>query len=45
VGTPQAVDLNRIGAPPDNPNEPPYGPMDREAFSPGARWVQQLRIE
>lgn len=45
VGTPQAVDLNRMAAPPDNPNEPPYGPMDREAMAPGARWVQQLRIQ
>ena len=45
VGTPQAVDLNRIGVPPDNPNEPPYGAFDRDDFTPGARWVQQLRIE
>lgn len=45
VGTPQAVDLNRIGVPPDNLDVPPYGPLDRDAFTPGARWVQELRIE
>lgn len=45
VGTPQAVDLNRIGVPPDDLDQPPYGPMDRDAFTPGARWVQELRIE
>lgn len=45
VGTPQAVDLNRIGVPPDNPAEPPYGAVDRDDFTPGARWVQELRIE
>jgi hypothetical protein len=45
VGTPQAVDLNRIGAPPENPNQPPFGAMDRDDFTPGARWVQELRIE
>lgn len=45
VGTPQAVDLNRIGVPPEPLDVPPYGPMDRDAFAPGARWVQELRIE
>lgn len=45
VGTPQAVDLNRIGVPPEPLDVPPYGPMDRDPFAPGARWVQQLRIE
>lgn len=45
VGNPQAVDLNRIGVPPDNPAEPPYGALDRDDFTPGARWVQELRIE
>jgi hypothetical protein len=45
VGTPQAVDLNRIGVPPEPLDVPPYGPMDRDAFTPGARWVQELRIE
>ena len=45
VGTPQAVDLNRIGVPPDNLNELPYGRFERDDFAPGARWVQELRIE
>lgn len=45
VGTPQAVDLNRIGVPPEPLDVPPYGPMDRDAFAPGVRWVQELRIE
>lgn len=45
VGTPQAVDLNRIGVPPQRPEEPPYSAFDRDDFSPGARWLQELRIE
>lgn len=45
VGTPQAVDLNRIGVPPEKPEEPPYGRFDRDDFAPGARWVAELRIE
>ena len=45
VGRPQAVDLNLIGVPPDKLNEPPYGPFQRDDFAPGARWVQELRIE
>ena len=45
VGKPQAIDLNRIGSPPDDLSLPPYGPMERDDFAPGARWIQQLRIE
>lgn len=45
VGKPQAVDLNLIGVPPDNLNEPPYGLYQRDDFPPGARWVRELRIE
>ena len=45
VGRPQAVDLNRIGSPPDDTSVPPYGPMERDEFAPGARWIQELRIE
>ena len=45
VGTPQAVDLNKIGVPPEKSDEPPYGRFDRDDFPPGARWVQELRIE
>jgi hypothetical protein len=45
VGTPQAVDLNRISAPPEDLNALPYGEFDRDDFAPGARWVTGLRIE
>lgn len=45
VGRPQAVDLNLMSAPPDNPNQPPFGPMEREPYAPGARWLSELRIE
>lgn len=45
VGKPQAVDLNRIGVPPEPLDVPPYGPMDQDTFAPGTRWIQELRIE
>ena len=45
VGRPQAVDLNRIGVPPDDLTVPPYSPVDRDPFTPGARWLSELRIE
>lgn len=45
VGQPQAVDLNRISAPPDDLTTPPYGKFDRDDFAPSARWVVELRIE
>lgn len=45
VGVPQAVDLNRIGVPPDDLSVPPFGPMDRDPFTLGARWLGELRIE
>ena len=45
TGKPQAVDLNAISAPPDQLDTPPYGPAERTDFAPGARWVQELRIE
>ena len=45
TGRPQAVDLNRISAPPEDLTTPPYGPWDRDDFPPGARWVTALRIE
>lgn len=45
VGRPLAVDLNRLGVPPDDLNVPLYGPMDRDPFTPGARWLTELRIE
>ncbi|MFP5324018.1 hypothetical protein [Hydrogenophaga sp.] len=45
VGTPHAVDLNRIGVPPDPLDVPPFGPHDADPVPPGARWLQELRIE
>ncbi|MCZ4304479.1 hypothetical protein O4G98_07010 [Zoogloeaceae bacterium G21618-S1] len=45
VGTPQAIDLNQIGAPPDDTATPPYGPGERSEIAPGARWFGTLRIE
>lgn len=45
VGTPQAIDLNAIGAPPDNAAVPPYGPAERGEIDPAARWFNRLSIE
>ncbi len=45
VGQPQAVDLNRISAPPEDLGVQPYGPLDRDDFAPDARWITELRIE
>lgn len=45
VGRPQAVDLAQIGAPPDNPEIPPYGPGERSEIAPNSRWITSLSIE
>ena len=45
VGEPQAIDLNRLGVPPERLDVPLYGAADRDDFVPGARWVVQIRIE
>lgn len=45
VGTPQAVDLNLIGAPPARSGVPPYGPARRDDIRPGSRWFERLTIE
>jgi hypothetical protein len=45
VGTPQAVDLNLIGAPPARTDVPPYKPALREDIRPGTRWFERLTIE
>ncbi|MBQ0957917.1 hypothetical protein KAK06_02995 [Ideonella sp. 4Y11] len=45
VGTPQAVDLNAIGAPPTRLDVPPFGPAQRHEVPAGARWLRQLVIE
>ena len=44
-GRPQAVDLNRISAPPDQPGVPPYRPALRDDIPAGARWFGRLTIE
>lgn len=44
VGTPQAVDLNVIGVPPDDLSRPPYGPAERGEIDPNARWFTRLII-
>ena len=44
-GSPQAVDLNRISAPPDKPGVPPYRPALRDDIPAGARWFGRLTIE
>ena len=45
VGSPQAVDLNRISAPPEQPGIPPFRPALRDDIAPGARWFGCLTIE
>jgi hypothetical protein len=44
VGRPQAVDLNRIAAPPDRTG-PPFTPAQRDPMPSGARWFERLTIE
>jgi hypothetical protein len=44
VGHPQAVDLNRISAPPDKPG-PPFRPALRDDMPADARWFVRLTIE
>lgn len=45
VGTPQAVDLGMIGAPPADTTIPPYGPGERSEITPKSRWITGLSIE
>jgi hypothetical protein len=45
VGTPQAIDLNLISAPPDDLSVPPYGAYERSDIAPGTRWFERLTIE
>jgi len=45
VGTPQAVDLNRISAPPAQAGVPPFRPALRDDIAPSARWFNRLSID
>ncbi len=44
-GRPQAVDLNRISAPPDKPDVPPCRRALRDDIAAGARWFPRLTID
>lgn len=44
-GTAQAIDLDYISAPPDDPEQPPYQPTLRDDIAPGVRWIESLTIE
>lgn len=44
-GTPQAIDLNFISAPPDNPGIPPYRAALRDDIAPGTRWIDAITID
>lgn len=44
VGTPEAVDLNLIGAPPEDPSVPPFHVEDRSEIDPKSRWFSGLSI-
>lgn len=44
TGTPQAIDLDKIAAPPDDPNKPPFAPEDRDDIPDGSRWGAALEI-
>ncbi len=46
VGTPQAVNLDKIASPPDDKSKPPYADdSERDEVQPGERWVESIRIE
>ena len=45
VGTPQAIDLVQIGAPPADTSIPPFGPVDRTDIPANSRWISSLTIE
>jgi hypothetical protein len=45
VGDTNAIDLVAIGAPPDQPNVPPYPKSERSPMAEGSRWFNHLTIE
>jgi hypothetical protein len=44
-GTPQAVDLNFISAPPNDLTVPPFKRSLRDDYAPRSRWVEFISIE
>lgn len=44
-GKPQAIDLNQISAPPDDPALAPFTPDLRDDIAPGVHWIESLSIE
>jgi hypothetical protein len=44
VGTPQAIDLGLISAPPTDTSTPPFGPAERGEVAAGTRWIRSLSI-
>ncbi|MBX9715612.1 MAG: hypothetical protein K2X42_03355, partial [Burkholderiaceae bacterium] len=45
VGTPQAIDLNQISAPPERAGVPPFRAPLRSDIGPDDRWFNRLTIE
>ena len=45
VGTPQAIDLNAIAAPPTDASQPPFRRALRDAMPHEARWIRRLSVE
>jgi hypothetical protein len=45
VGTPEAVDLSLIGAPPDDLTVPPFGKYERTKIDPATRWFNRITIQ
>lgn len=45
LGTPMAIDLNLISAPPEDLSIPTYTPETREPIAAGVRWIDNLTIE
>lgn len=45
LGTPMAIDLNHISAPPDDVTLPPFGPDLRDTIPAGTRWLESITIE
>ncbi len=44
IGTPYAIDLNDIAAPPSDPSTPPFDAAARNEIEPKGRWIEALII-